>query len=197
LRNNDNKPIDFNDPQVQQLLRDKIRHAVSRSRLPHSEREDFGQDLWVRVWPRLAAFDAGRAPLEVFIALVVRCCAIDLLGRYWSQQRRRWETVSLNRVTRHGTDEVELAQTIGQREYDARRGSYPRGAQDLAVLALDIEVLLDQLPEELIPLAKELMDCTVTEAARHLGRARSTVQSQAQRLQRIGERKGLRDFLKK
>jgi RNA polymerase sigma factor (sigma-70 family) len=195
--NANDRPVDPNDPDVQRLVRDKIRRVVARYRLPSCDREDFGQDLWARVWPRLAAFLPGRAPLEAFVTLIVRRCAIDLLGPYWRRQHQRRGTVSLNRTTRRGTDEVELAQTIGQREYDARRGRHPRANQDLVELTLDLEVLLDQLPEDLRVLAGELMDCSLTEAARRTGRARSTVQHQVQRLRRIAERKGLRDFLKK
>ena len=84
---------------------------------------------------------------------------------------------------------------IVEDEADIRAGRRRRSREEEAQLRLDVSLVLSGLPNDLRKVAERLMTETVTEAAKSLGIPRTTLYGAKERLRRIFENTGLRDYL--
>ena len=95
------------------------------------------------------------------------------------------------------TDEgpTELAQTIGERELDARLGRERRSEEELVQLALDMAEVIATLPESWQILLELRKTQTMTEIADELGVPRTTLNDWMRRIRTRFEKAGMQDYL--
>ena len=158
------------------LVHHKARQIVGKAGYTQSDVEDIEQDLILDLLERLPKFDAAKAKYSTFVTRLVERKISNLLRDRLAEMRdHRREVCSLNDEIDIGDDEpVQRSATISQDEYDLRTGKYNRPAEERADLALDVTMLLEDLPAELRAVAEKLMTNTITEVAQQLGMPRST-----------------------
>lgn len=95
------------------------------------------------------------------------------------------------------TDEgpTELAQTIGERELDARLGRRRRSEEELAQLALDLADVIATLPESWQKLLELRKTQTMPEIASEMGVPRTTLNERMRRIRQRFEKAGMRDYI--
>jgi RNA polymerase sigma factor (sigma-70 family) len=183
------------DPADEEAVRRAIRRAVGKVRLRRQDRDDLSQDLWARALRALRAFDPGRGTLDALVSVVVRHGVSTYFRDQLAARRYGRGTVSLNRVTLRDGEAVELEQTVGAHEFDARRLYHPPGEAEQRERALDLEEALARLPSPYRELAEELKTKSLAEVAREQGVARSTLQGRVRKLLRLLGDLGVRSFL--
>lgn len=174
----------------------KVRQIIGRVGYTAQDREDLEQELLVRLVQSLKSFDPNQAHRKSFVTAVVERAFANLLRNARAAKRDHRRIGSLNvtiEVTAEGI--TELAETIGDREYNARRCRDPRSAGELAQLASDLAKIVAALPEELRDLAERLKTESISAIARNVGVPRTTLNDKVRRLRQRFEQAGLRDYL--
>jgi RNA polymerase sigma factor (sigma-70 family) len=181
---------------AERYVRRKAQQMSRRPGFTDADREDLAQELFLLLLRRRAAFDPAKAHAHAFTATVVERGAASLLRDRRAEKRDARRVTSLHQfVDTDGGGRVEIAAAVGRREYDARRGQYPRGEEELAQLASDLADVLATLPPDLRHLAEQLQTKSLAEVARAQGVQRTTLYEQVRRLRRRFERAGLKDYL--
>jgi RNA polymerase sigma-70 factor (ECF subfamily) len=158
------------------LIRCKARQLVGKAGFTWDDVEDLEQEMRLDLLERLAKFDPDKAKRTTFVARVVER-KISKLFRDRAREKRdyRRECGSLNDSIQDGEGEtVERAYTMDQDAADICMGRRDRTREDEAMLSFDVALVLSALPQNLRLIAEELMEKTITEAAKSLGRPRST-----------------------
>jgi RNA polymerase sigma factor (sigma-70 family) len=178
------------------IIRRKIKQLIGRAGFANHDWEDLEQDMFLRVLQALKSFDPSQAHRNKFITAVVERYFANVLRDKQAGKRDHRRITSIN-VMINITDErpTELAQTIGQRELDARRGRHPRSDEEQAQLARDVAESIGKLPVELRKLAERLKSESVSDIARDMGIPRTTLNEIVRRLRRRFENGGLKDYL--
>ena len=121
------------------LIRRKARQLVGRAGFTRSDRDDIEQELALKLLKQLSAFDPGEAHWHVFVTTVVERYAASLLRDKRAEKRDHRRATSLHVLIETGDNgPVELAETVGRREQDARLGRDPRSDEERAQLAGDV-----------------------------------------------------------
>lgn len=178
------------------IIRRKINQLIGRAGFTRQDGDDLQQDLILRVLQSLPSFDSDQGHRNKFITAVVERHVANILRNKQAEKRDHRRISSLNvKVTISEDEATELAQTIGQRELDARRGRHPRSDEELAQLAQDMAEVIVKLPEDLRDLAERLKTQSVSEIARAMGIPRTTLHDSVRRLRQRFENTGLKDYL--
>ena len=144
----------------------------------------------------LPSFDSNHGHRNKFITAVVERHVANILRNKRAEKRDHRRIGSLNVMVSIGEDEAtELAETIGQRELDARRGRHPRSDEELAQLAQDVVEVIAKLPKELQDLAERMKTQNVAEIARDMGIPRTTLHESVRQLRQRFENTGLKKYL--
>jgi RNA polymerase sigma factor (sigma-70 family) len=185
-----------NDPLIQQLIRKKARRLTGRARLSPEDIEDLAQDFRAELLEKLSAYDPCKRPMPAFIRMLLSRFFAKWLRHRFADMRNPRRVVSLNMLVHN--DEglwIELGKTIAQGVHGRRHGLRLRSDQEHADLRNDLDSVLQGLTHELRAVADQLMDKTVTAAARELGIPRTTLHERVRQLRQNCDRKRLRDFL--
>ena len=129
---------------------------------------------------------------------VVHGRKVATLIRHRNSQMRdpRREACSLNECIDDGEGgTVERVQTIAAEEADRRLGRQARSDQETVELALDVEEVLNRLPDNLRGLCELLKTGSIADAARAMGVPRMTLNDHVKKLREFFEAAGLRDYL--
>ncbi|GIW85376.1 MAG TPA: sigma-70 family RNA polymerase sigma factor [Dehalococcoidia bacterium] len=178
------------------LIRRKARQLVGRAGFTRSDRDDIEQELALKLLKQLSAFDPGEAHWHVFVTTVVERYAASLLRDKRAEKRDHRRATSLHVLIETGDNgPVELAETVGRREQDARLGRDPRSDEERAQLAGDVADVLADLPADLRDVAERLKHDSVSQVARDLGLPRTTLLRRMEHVRRAFEGAGLRDYL--
>ncbi len=89
----------------------------------------------------------------------------------------------------------DAAETIGYREYNARRGCDPRSELELAQLVRDVADVMATLTDEQRVFAEDLASRSKADIARDMGIPRTTLSSRVRPALRRFEDAGLKDYL--
>jgi len=178
------------------IVRRKVRQIIGRAGYTAQDQKDLEQELLARLVQSLKSFDPAQAHRKCFVTAVVERDVANILRDAKAEKRDHRRIGSLN-VTIEVNEEgpTELAETIGDREYDARRCRHPRSAEELAQLASDLAEVVATLPEELRDLAQRLKTQSIAEAARDLGVPRTTLNHSVRRMRERFVQTGLREYV--
>lgn len=178
------------------IIRRKVKQLIGRAGFLPQDREDLEQELFVRVLQSLPRFNPGKAHRNTFITTVVERYVANILRNKQANKRDHRRIGSLN-VTIEFTEDgpTELAQTIGERELDARIGRRRRTDEELAQLAIDLADVIATLPEAWQTLLELRKTQTMQEIASELGVPRTTLNDWMRRIRQRFERAGMRDYL--
>ncbi len=178
------------------IIRRKINQLIGRAGFSEQDRKDLEQEIIQRLLQSLPSFDSGKAHRNVFVTTVVERYVANILRNKQADKRDHRRISSLHTAVDIGEDEpAELAETISQRELDARLGCESHSGQHLADLAQDVADVMATLPDELRHLAERLKTQTVSEIARDTGIPRTTLYASISQLRRRFEKTDLKDFL--
>jgi DNA-directed RNA polymerase specialized sigma24 family protein len=75
------------DPATAALIRRKARRIVKRCRLSRSDYRDLQQELYLKLVRRAPLYEGRRSDPRVFIAIVLRSGASNLIKRHFAQRR--------------------------------------------------------------------------------------------------------------
>jgi len=178
------------------LIRCKARQLVGKAGLTWNDVEDLEQELILHLLERLPKFDPEVAARTTFVAHVVERKISNILRDRMREKRDgRRELGSLNDLIEDDEGEtIVRAHTIDQDATDIRMGRRNRTCEEEARLRLDVSLLLSALPDDLHPVAQELLQKTITEAAESLGMPRTTLYYAIKRLRPLFEKAGLGDY---
>jgi RNA polymerase sigma-70 factor, ECF subfamily len=178
------------------IIRRKISQLIGRAGFTEQDRKDLEQEIIQRLLQSLPSFDPNQAHRNVFVTTVVERYVANILRNKQADKRDHRRISSLHTAADIGEDEpVELAETISQRELDARLGCESRSDQHLADLAQDVAEVMAKLPEELRTLAERLKTGTVSDVARDMGIPRTTLYESIRQLRKRFEDADLKDYL--
>ena len=178
------------------IVKRKVRQIVGRAGYTRQDKEDLEQELLTRLLQGLRSFDPDVAHRKSFVTAIVERAVATILRDAEAQKRDHRRISSLQRLV-NLTDEgpTELAETIGDREYNGRRCRDPRSDEDLAQLVTDLAEVIDSMPGELRDLAKRMKTQSISAIAREIGVPRTTLNDAVRRLRQRFEQAGLRDYL--
>jgi hypothetical protein len=169
---------------------------VGRAGFTPSDRDVIEQELSLKLLKQLEAFDPGEAHWHVFVTTVVERHAANLLRDKRAEKRDHRLATSLHVLIETGDNgPVELAETVGRQEQEARLGRDSRSDEERAQLAGDVADVLAGLPPDLRDVAERLKHDSVSAVARDLGLPRTTLLRRMEHLRRAFEGAGLRDYL--
>jgi RNA polymerase sigma-70 factor (ECF subfamily) len=178
------------------IIRKKVRQIIGCAGFKKQDRDDLEQELIARLLQSLKSFDPDVAHRKSFVTAVVERAVATILRDAQAEKRDPRRIGSLHVLVEVSDDgSTELAETIGDREYNARRCRDPRSAEDLAQLASDLADVVAALPAELCDLAERLKSHSIAEIARDLGVPRTTLNDTVRRLRQRFEQAGLRAYL--
>lgn len=190
---------DFNekiDRFTRGIIRRKVKQLIGRAGFKKQDREDLEQELFTRVLQSLPSFDPSKAHRNKFITTVVERYVANILRNKQAEKRDHRRISSLN-VTIEVADEgpTELAQTIGERELDARLGRCRRSDEELAELAIDLADVIATLPESRQTLLELRKTQTMSEIADEMGVPRTTLNGWMRRIRQRSEKASMQDYL--
>ncbi|HIK93833.1 MAG TPA: sigma-70 family RNA polymerase sigma factor [Planctomycetes bacterium] len=178
------------------IVKRKVRQIVGRAGYTRQDKEDLEQELLTRLLQGLKSFDPDVAHRKSFVTAIVERAVATILRDAEAQKRDHRRISSLQRLV-DLTDEgpTELAETIGDREYNGRRCRDPRSDEDLSQLVTDLAEVIDSMPGELRDLAERMKTQSISAIAREIGVPRTTLNDAVRRLRQRFEQTGLRDYL--
>jgi RNA polymerase sigma factor (sigma-70 family) len=192
--------VDFNHELTKgfaaSYIRRKARRLAQQPGFSRSDEEDLRQQLCVRVLERLPQFDPAQGCFNAFVKLIVNQYAANCRRYQGAQMRNRSGDTSLNVLVEGEEGALELAQTIGRRELNARLRRDERPAEDALDLGQDVSSFLSTLPPRLRQVAERLKERSPSEIAKGLGVHRSTVYLDIRRLRTLFAQAGFHDYLR-
>lgn len=178
------------------IIRRKVKQLIGRAGFTKQDREDLEQELFARVLQGLPKFNPDKAHRNKFITTVVERYVANILRNKQAEKRDHRRISSLN-VTIEVAEEgpTELADTIGERELDARFGRRRRDEQELAELAFDLAEVIAALPDRWQTLLELRKTRTMQEVADEMGVPRTTLNDWIRRIRLRFEKSEMRDYL--
>ena len=182
---------------IRGIIRRKVKQLIGRAGFTQQDRQDLEHDLLVRVLQSLPLFNPDQAHRNTFITTVLERHFANILRNKQAVKRDHRRISSLN-VMISITDDgpTELAQTIGDRELDARLGRERRSEQELHELALDLADVIATLPDAWRSLLELRRSKTMPEIAEELGVPRTTLHGWLRRIRQRFEQIGLHEYLR-
>ena len=178
------------------IVKRKVGQIIGRAGFKTQDRKDLEQELLRRLIKGLKSFDPDVAHRKSFVTTIVERAVANILRDAQAQKRDRRFVCSLQvqlDVSEDGP--TELAETIGDREYNRRRCRDPRSAEELALLVADVADVIASLPDELRAVAERMKAQSISSIARGMGIPRTTLNETVRRLRQRFEQAGLRNYV--
>lgn len=171
-------PINLSDDRfVRTIIHRKVTQAIESVGLDLSEREDLVQEVFVRATQSLTLFDPVVGHLYPYVCTVVQRHLCNVIRNRSVAKRGPRRVASLSKLVNQldGT-RTELNQLIGIKDSDRRLGRDRRlSDEQLNSLKLDLAELISQLPPMLQELLERRKTQSISEIARDMNIARSTL----------------------
>jgi len=191
--------VDFHHELTQgfaaRYIRRKARELARQPGFKGTEKDDLRQQLYLRILERLPQFDPSQGCFNAFVKLIVRQFATDCRRHMSAQMRDRRSDVSLSSLVAGEEGPVELAQTIGRRELNARLHRDEQDTEATSDLAQDLAAFLASLPPRLCTIAERLKDASPTQIASELGVHFTTVYRDMRRMREQFAKAGFGEYL--
>ena len=177
------------DPFVSRLVQAKAREVSRQPGFSPSDAPDIEQELLTKVAERQITYLPGRGHPEAFAQTIVESKSATLVRDRRAAKRPPPSVASLDQPPAD-----ERLRLIDLLPATASRTRVPSGEPD-PDLSIDVVIVLKSLPTDDQALCGQLMTGTLSEAARELGRPRSTLQKAVARIRRRFEDAGLKIYL--
>lgn len=178
------------------IVRRKVRQLIGSYGFEEQDRESLEQELLLRILQGMRRYDQSQAHRNAFVTTIVERSVATLIRDKCAGKRDHRRIGSLHSLVKCADGgKTEIAETIGQESYDARRGRAPRGAETLFELTNDVQNCLTKLPRELRELAESLKQKSVSQIAREMGIPRTTLRERVRQLRERFESEGMRLYL--
>jgi RNA polymerase sigma factor (sigma-70 family) len=166
------------------IIKRKAKQLVGRSGFKQQDIEDLEQDLMLRLIQGLQSYDPEIAHQKSFVTAIVERAVATILRDANAGKRDHGDQQSLEvLVEMAGESPTRLSNTIGDREYNRRRGRHSRTAEELQSLSSDLAAVIGSLPTDQQDLAEKLKSKSIADSARELGIPRTTLNDAVRRLQ--------------
>lgn len=176
----------------------KVRQLIKRCGFDASDREDMEQELALHLFQHLQKYDPERGTMKTFII-----CVVENKARIMIRVRNRriknldFPLFSLNEEIpeEDGFGVMQRVEAIDGEDYLLRTGLLSRPTMELLEMRVDIERILDTLPQSLQEICERLKTQTVTQIAAETGASRQQVYERIRKLRGIFDEAGLKDYL--
>lgn len=183
------------DKVTNQTIRRTANALVDDGVFPRSDLEDVEQELRLALVEQAPNFNPDKARWSTFVRHVVKMAAISL-RRHQKAQRRQGcrEVPSLNVLLKDPREmgpPTELGATVSEEEFRTGVGQDFISHTEQIDLSLDVESVLDSLPEGLRDICERLKYQTPTEVRRELGISRTTMNRRLEALREHFRKTGI------
>jgi RNA polymerase sigma-70 factor (ECF subfamily) len=189
----DNRFEAVNDYAVR-IIKHKARQLVGRYGLTFFDREDLEQELMIDLLQRMRHFNPAKAKKTTFMARIVeRHIATILEARH--AQCRDWRLCRVSLNTPHESDKGDTWELIDRVDSEGTLGTCQPDTREIEInnLRIDVERVLNTLPEDLRDLCERLHESNMAEIARETGVARTTLYDKLTRIREAFREAGLDD----
>jgi DNA-directed RNA polymerase specialized sigma24 family protein len=177
------------------FIRKTVLQIIRRRGAKRLDPDEAVQEVNLRLLQRAEALSSEGVPWELAIVTIAEQAVGNLLRDDRAEKRGGQQVLSLN-VTVETNDEVcvELGDTIGQRERDARLGLRTRSDQEAVDLATDLASMLAKTSAVVQETAELVKTKLPSEIEAETGIPASTVYDRMRRLRTPFEEEGLREY---
>ncbi len=177
------------------IIHRKVDILVGRAGFTDADRRSLQQDLTIRLIQSLRRFDPKKANRKSFATTVVERSVAKILRFQRAEKRDCRHVQSLNAPIPSRDGIVELGETIGTAEYDARRGCATSCPVRQADLEHDLAAVIAGLPPELRELAELLKTKSVRQAAQEMNVSRQYLATLVDELREAFEENNFQFYL--
>ena len=177
-------------------VRKRARQLVGKHGFRESDRDEIEQRLFLKLAKRLHTADPNCPKWKAYVATTVSHGIASMIRDNQAEKRDHRKSCSIHTIVAKDDDgPVELSDTIGPREANARLGIAPRSDAAQAELGMDVSDVMAQLPDDLRDLCQRLQHDSVSQIARDMGVPRTTVSTAVGKLRAFFEEAGMRRHL--
>lgn len=184
------------DAYAADLIRNKARLLVGKAGLTESDRPDLEQELMIDLLERMKRYNPAKAKKTTFMARIVERRIASLLELRYAQRRDcRRCTASLNDPAPGSRDEsMERGDLMTGDGFDSFPNSEPMERRT-ADLRIDLESVIESLPEQLRDLCERMKTGNMMEISRETGICRGTLYYRLSLLREAFLDAGLKEYL--
>jgi len=156
----------------------KARQLSRRSEFRGSDREDLQQEIWLVLLKESHRFNPLRSSLNTFVDRVVNSAVCMILRRpYRGKRAQKRKTLSLEQTQTVSDNEgkMSLAETISDADQSRRMGISQRNETVRRNAAEAFAHAVDTMPADMRDVCRQVMDGSISSAARELGMSRYQV----------------------
>lgn len=180
-------------------VRKAARQLAGKYGFRQGERDDVEQRLYLKLARTLHLADPDDPKWKAFVAKTVGRHVASMIRDAKADKRDHRRTSSIHVVI--GADDdgpIELSDTIGEDEIPSRRTRNRRSAQDLAELQFDLATCIGELCDRRHrELCERLKHDSISQVARDMGIARTTLNAWLGKLRSRFEEGGLREYFER
>jgi len=178
-----------------QIITYRAKRLVGTAGYTPADVEDIEQDLMLDLLERLDKYDAAKAKLTTFIDRIVDHKIANLIAERQAEMRDfRKTSTTLNAPIQTDDDSpTTLLDITGTDDYLERMGFQNKPTQEVHDVQIDLDNALQRLTDEERQLLDLLKQMTLAEAARELGKARTTLAYQLAKIHKAFRAMGLDD----
>ena len=182
------------DTYAARLIRTKAHQLIGKAGFTENDRQDLQQDLMMDLLQRMRHFNPAKAKKATFMTRIVERRISTLLEARHARCRD-WRRCRLSLNTPHGNDRGDTRELIDHVDSQGNLGNSEKETLHEAIsnLHIDIERVLDTLPEDLRDLCERLRESNMAEIARETGVARTTLYDKLTRIREAFREAGLDD----
>jgi RNA polymerase sigma factor (sigma-70 family) len=181
------------DPEITKLVRYEAGKAIGKTGFRKHDQEDIEQELMIAAIKALKKYDPSKGTKEVLLRSVIRN-TLNSIYRYRQAQMRDWRKVeSLNVLVEDPEETYEAVDLVTDKGYFGGFDIEAMSPNDGINLKMDIDSIIEKLPEKLRELCNDMKYMTVLEAAAKRKISKDTVYRQLKKIRQFMEESG---FLK-